>query len=437
MLKRPSLHTFLFLVLTTFSSLAQNRTFSPLSRFGLGEINRRGNGQAAGLDHTGIGLSSDDYLNNLNPASYTGLDSLSFLFDAGVMGTKQKISTELEGQSEFNNANFDYMTFGFPLGNHGGMAVGVTPYSSTGYSLYQEDPHIHSAQNKVQGTGDINRFYLGLSIEPLKNLSIGAHTSYLFGNLRNMNYTVYAEDYQSVPIGKYRELHINDFYVDFGLQYKIQPSKESTIIIGATYTPKTNVKANYTSLTVTNFTIPNKNDLRITGDTLEYTNTTFDNNQLSLPEMMGIGFSYSIKDKFTWAADYRYEKWSKTSIIDSYSRLNDSWRTSTGLEWVPNSRNGRSYFERMKYRIGGHYGKEYITVTEYRPDGTKPTFGLYDYGMSFGFSLPIKRSKSTVNLALELGNRSTTDKDVISEKYAKLSFSFTIHEYWFMKSRFD
>jgi hypothetical protein len=428
-------HILLFLALFTTQIQAQKRTFSPLSRYGLGEINQRGSGQSAGLDHTGIALSSGKYLNSLNPASYSSLDSLSFLFDAGVLASTQELSNA-NGSAKFNNGAFDYMTFGFPVSKHAFVALGLQPFSSTGYKLAQTHTYEDGtkAETNIEGTGNISDVYLGLSIKPFKNFSLGVHASYLFGNLRNLNYSTFPNNYLSVPIAKYRELHVNDLYFDFGMQYEINLNKESSLKIGAIYAPKTNVAATSTSLTVSNFTTPNPNDLSISGDTLESVKGQFINKALQLPQMMGVGVAYQIIDKFIWAADYKFENWSKTQVPDVYTKTTDLWRVSTALAWIPNERNGRHFYQRIQYRLGGHYTNDYLMITDYK---TQKDYGLRDYGMSFGFGFPLKRTKSSINLGVEIGKRSTSNSDVLSEKYTKLSLSFTIHEFWFMKNKFD
>jgi hypothetical protein len=80
----------LFVSTATFS---QKRTYSPFSRYGVGELNTTGYGQNAAMGNTGIGLKSDNHLNILNPASYSGIDTMSFFFEAGISGFLQYFSS--------------------------------------------------------------------------------------------------------------------------------------------------------------------------------------------------------------------------------------------------------------------------------------------------------------------------------------------------------
>jgi hypothetical protein len=62
---------------------------------------------------------------------------------------------------------------------------------------------------------------------------------------------------------------------------------------------------------------------------------------------------------------------------------------------------------------------------------------LKDFGITFGMGLPLKRSKTSFNLAFEWGQRGTTDNSLIKENYMRLTMNLTLHEYWFMKRKFD
>jgi hypothetical protein len=70
-----------FLLFFTLNISAQMRNHLPYSVYGIGEINPKGLSRNLGMGRTGIANASEHYLNNLNPASYRNLDSISFFFD--------------------------------------------------------------------------------------------------------------------------------------------------------------------------------------------------------------------------------------------------------------------------------------------------------------------------------------------------------------------
>ena len=66
------------------SSLAQNNTNSPYSRYGYGILEDNAVGANRGMGGVGYGFQSGRQINIKNPASYAAMDSLTFLFDIGV-----------------------------------------------------------------------------------------------------------------------------------------------------------------------------------------------------------------------------------------------------------------------------------------------------------------------------------------------------------------
>ena len=75
-----------FLIFTQLPLWAQNNTNSPYTRFGYGELADRSFGAGRAMGGVGYGLRSSKQINPLNPASYSCMDSLTFLFDFGASG---------------------------------------------------------------------------------------------------------------------------------------------------------------------------------------------------------------------------------------------------------------------------------------------------------------------------------------------------------------
>ena len=73
-----------FLIFTQLPLWAQNNTNSPYTRFGYGELADRSFGAGRAMGGVGYGLRSSKQINPLNPASYSCMDSLTFLFDFGA-----------------------------------------------------------------------------------------------------------------------------------------------------------------------------------------------------------------------------------------------------------------------------------------------------------------------------------------------------------------
>ena len=85
---------------------AQNATSSPSSRFGYGELNNNLPNAYRAMGGVGVGMRSNKAINPAQPASYTAIDSLTFMFDIGgaflytnygdANGQRNKVNGNLE-----------------------------------------------------------------------------------------------------------------------------------------------------------------------------------------------------------------------------------------------------------------------------------------------------------------------------------------------------
>ena len=105
----------------------QSSTNSPYSQYGFGTIADQTSGFNRGMNGVGIGFREHNQVNFINPASYSAIDSLTFIFDAGVSG---QITNFNEGGRKKNakNANFEYAVAGFRMARHLGMSFGILPF---------------------------------------------------------------------------------------------------------------------------------------------------------------------------------------------------------------------------------------------------------------------------------------------------------------------
>ncbi len=435
----------LILVLVSLLSVStegQNRTYSPYSRYGLGETQNGGFGRNAGMGHTGIALTSSYNLNNINPASYFSMDSISFFFEGGISGFDQKIKSK-NMTAQFSDMNFSYFAVGYPVAKWGFMSIGVKPETLVGYQFFDDNKYLYSETDpnysiyNASGQGNTTKAYAGLALSPIKNLSFGAHFSYVFGKVEHFSLAQFANDPIALKMGTSQSISINDFYMDFGLQYQYQLKDRQNIVIGAIYHPKTGMKGTVRSLVAAGNTLKAGEMMVVAADTLQFTETKFDGDALEMPEKLGFGIAYSIDDFLTVTADYTLAKWSESkfpSLSNAASgsdrfTIDDEETFAFGVEYIPNYRSASFYPSRIKYRLGTSYKKEYLVA----PNGEQ----LTDFGITFGVGLPLKRSKTSFNLAFEWGQRGTTSNRLVQEDYLRFTMNLTLHEYWFMKRKFD
>ena len=109
---------FAVILLISASQLAvsQNNTNSPYTRFGYGEISDGTATEIRGMGGVSLGNRSQNTINSVNPASYSSVDSLTFMFDLGA-GMRYSHFSEKNQSKNTLNANLEYITMRFRLLN--------------------------------------------------------------------------------------------------------------------------------------------------------------------------------------------------------------------------------------------------------------------------------------------------------------------------------
>ena len=213
------------MVTLSMTASAQSGTNSPYSQYGLGTLGEQASGFNRGMNGLGLGFHEHNQINTLNPASYASIDSLSFIFDAGISG---QITNYKEGGRKINanNANFEYVVAGFRLAKHLGISFGILPYSNIGYNYYNTEKVGNSSNetsttsyvNTYNGSGGLHQAYLGMGWMPIKGLAIGFNASYLWGNYTRSVVNSYTDSYVNT-LSRYYTATVNSYKLDFGIQY--------------------------------------------------------------------------------------------------------------------------------------------------------------------------------------------------------------------------
>jgi hypothetical protein len=386
--------------------MAQNATFSPYSRYGYGQLANSSFGAARAMGGASIGMRDNNRINTANPASYSAIDSTTFLFDFGVSG---QIATYTENgiQEKKQVGNIEYMAMQFPLAKHMGASVGLIPYSYIGYQFGQVNAGGANATYAYTGEGGFSQAYFGIAATPFKNFSLGVNFNYLFGTTNNYS-TITSGS--SGTFATTQQLHARGLKADLGLQWTKKIDKEQNFCIGLTYTPKT--KLNTEVLNIRS----------IAG----ISDSTHTNQNYELAETYGIGIGWQLNNKWTIAADGLYQRWSDALYYSKKDSLTNRFKVSAGAEYTPNI-NGRHYYEHVKYRFGGYVSNNYLNIK-----GQK----LSEYGISAGIGLPFKSTKSILNITVDY-SQITPQYNLIKENSLKLTLNLTFNEFWFFKRKID
>lgn len=418
---------------TVISVNAQSGTNSPYSQYGLGVLSDQTSGFNRGMNGVGLGFHEHNQINYLNPASYSAIDSLSFIFDAGISG--QITNFEENGvKKNANNANFEYVVAGFRAAKHLGVSFGVLPFTNVGYN-YTSTEKVGSQfndatyTNTYNGEGGLHQVYLGVGWAPVKGLAVGANVAYIWGDYNKYVSNAYSNSNYNTVIRTY-STQVNSYKLDFGIQYTAKLSKKNWATIGATYSPGHNLGA------AADMNIISNNSQTNASDTAFFSI----DKAFELPHMYGVGLMWNHNDQWKIGFDYTLQKWGsleyprryvnvndKNHVLDVDGAYSDRSKFNLGMQYCYGEYT-RHFFKRLRYRAGVSYATSYYKVNGI--DGPK------EISVSAGFGIPIMNNynhRSFLNISGQWVKSSA--RDLINENTFRLNIGFTFNEEWFRKWR--
>ena len=420
-------HTLCALLLTmvTGMAIAQNNTNSPYTRYGYGDLSDQSFGNSKAMGGIAFGLRDGAQINPLNPASYTAIDSLTFIFEGGVSLQNMNISG---GGVKLNakNSSFDYLAMQFRLHPKIAMSIGLLPFSNVGYSVSESNEATETSPystKSLTGEGGLHQLYVGAGVKVLKNLSVGVNASYFWGDITRSLTQLYPNNASAYSNIRQNAVSVSDYKLDFGLQYTQEFNKKHSATIGAVYSPKHKLNNDYTVTTQASSTVSQDWDAT-----------------LEVPNTFGVGFTYNYDKRLTVGLDYSLQQWSKTKFgvntsddavredFDETYTYCDRHKISVGAEYIPNLI-GRSYLSHIKYRLGAYYTTPYYKI------GGKDA--AREYGVTAGFGLPVPRSRSILSISGQFVRVSGQESTFVNENIFRVSIGLTFNERWFFKRRVE
>lgn len=402
-----------------------NNTSSPYSRYGLGDLHSYSYGRSTAMGGAGIASRFNKQINLANPASYSAIDSLGFMFEFGMDGRTSTFKNDL-GTSHTNDFNFQYFAMNFKVSDRSGAVLGLVPFTDVGYNVTVDDEldNVGAVRTNYYGAGTISKAFIGFAVEPLRNLSIGANLNYAFGMLNRNSEVYFLDGTGYYQIQQYRNLRVSDFSFNFGVQGTIPMGMGRKLIVGAVFENNPTYNARYSNITQKNLSVGSSLDQ----DTLFYQEEK-DKGSIEFPFSYGFGISYVKENKLEINADYFHQDWGDAKFFGEKSAfLTDLNKFAVGGEWIPDKFSIRSYISRVAYRFGLSYEQTYLIFNGQH---------INDFGISFGVGLPIYRSSSTINVAAVFGKRGTQENNLVLENYARINVSVNLYDLWFIKRTFD
>lgn len=426
------LKIFIIIIFLLPSLLAsgQKMVNSPYSRFGPGIIETQGSLKSLSMGGAGIALRDPNTINYLNPASYSSLDTNSFVFDFGFEYKANMLDSE-DNTYYSDDINFHHLALAFPITNWMGFATGIVPYSNGYYNLVNTvtegdaayNPVIGEYENSHKGSGSYNNFFAGLGISPVKNLSIGVNFTYLFGNIERDNLFLFTDDNRQFNNISSENVRLYGYNLDYGVQYSAELKNDYIAAIGLSYSMKQAYTSEYEKI-FARYAPYSGSDYSV--DTLNF--ESGDNRTIELPREMGLGLSIGKKDVFLVAADYIMTNWGEVSFPDYEQYLVNSSTYRLGAQYIPDKNANYNYFNRVEYRLGGHISNSHLVVNGER---------LKEFGITFGAGLPLNRTRSRINLHIGYLNRSGSfENGLHSENSLTVGISLNFYDNWFVKQKY-
>jgi hypothetical protein len=410
-------------LLSSFSVSGQKSLNSPYARFNLGNIETAGSFRNTGMGGIGTGTRDNSTVNFLNPASYSSIDTNSFIFDFGLTYGVNYLS---DGSNHYlsGDMNFNHIMLGFPLTKGLGVAAGMVPFSNGYYRISEsvtsgDDPLTGGYLAVHTGEGNLSKFFIGGGINIFKYLSAGINMTLIAGNIHRLNEIDFTDYYSMFHTNTTEKIQLSGINLEYGAQVMAPLKNNFFIDAGITISAGKNY----------HFRSENLIYLYSAYNTIDTLSNIVDPTKAYLPGTLRAGISFGKRNKFIAGFDFSDTKWSKAVISSSGISLSDSRSLRFGAEYIPEKYSNYSLLRRMEYRIGGHLEDTYLLI-----NGEK----VKEYGFSLGFGIPMNRSLSKANFYLDYSKKYGAGSSALhNENIFTVGASLNFYDYWFLKRKYD
>jgi hypothetical protein len=423
--------SFAIACLTATIMCAQDGSTSPYSYFGLGDI--RDVGTMENQMMGGIGMYADSiHINLKNPAAYSQLgidlrDNFGITTYTTGISHKQLRFKSFTDQQRSSVTNLDYLGIGLTLKEGLGIGFGIRPYSSVGYN-FEEITGTEGSRilNEYSGEGGLNKVYLSVGYEFLKNVSFGITANYNFGKIESLR----EQSTENVQFGAKdrRESVINGFDLNYALNYTPAIDDNHRLFTSLRVNTQANLSARNTQQ-IGSFSLASGQDIEVIDVNLAAQGLKETGVKIPTTTTFGIGYGQNMK--WFLGAEYSFQELDKLSNeflqFDNLVYENASSFALGGF-YTPDRTSFQSYFKRITYRAGLRLDKTGMVVND---------TDINNFGITFGLGLPLGNNLSNLNLGFELGRRGTTSADLIEESYFKINVGLSLNDQWFQKRKIN
>jgi hypothetical protein len=387
---------------------------STYTRYGVGDIYYSYSARTLSMGHSGTAMMNNDYVEILNPASWSALSrvrfELSFAYD--------ELRLSNSGQTKYyGDGLFKGITFGFPISevHRIALAFGVVPFSRINYEVSENiiDSVTGNYNTTYLGKGGLSKIFVGSTYQLPGELLIGATIEYYFGNITYAsklafeNTTYFPSEYELnyAPKG---------FGTTIGLiTPDLSSLLDSSLISNLRLGLSTNIVGKLNTDTSFVSTSSSLVDTISTGKT-----------KMEVPLRLNLGLHVTFVDVYNIAVDYFYQPWTEFKLSEiNQSNLSDVHRISLGFEYRPQRVPGITFWEQLMFRAGLSY-----EMSQYNFNGNE----LKQYSVFGGFALPLS-PENTIDLGFEYSVRGTKEDNLLEENFLRINFGVSFGDIWFIR----
>ncbi|MBS1652894.1 MAG: hypothetical protein JSU07_12875 [Bacteroidetes bacterium] len=481
-IKTKSILIFIFLIV--IKNLSAQNTFSPYSRYGIGELNTTLPAHNLSMGGAFTALKPDSFLpvfiNTGNPASYALIRFTTL--EVGGTNFVTQYQTQTASPTKWST-NFSYANLGFPVRNKSGICFGLAPFSNVGYNYISTSnlDNVGTINYNYSGSGGLNKVYAGFGTMPFKNalikfrrkrlyipdslkklshfsytlkenlnkilsdFSIGTNLVYLFGDITNGVQITYPNSTLYTNVARVRDFTTGDFTGNFGLQTAITVDSVKTknkngtthkramrekikITFGFFSSINNTLNSSYSSIAY-NYNLNAYGNPTIK-DTVFYNPSQSGLIKLPLEQSFGIGFKKG--ERINAVADFGITSWQNFKFFETVSSYKNNYRYAIGVNYVPNkyASGSGAYIKRINYRLGANYNTGFLEINN---------SNISSYNITAGVGLPvgIGRMPGMVNLGMQYGQLGSTNNNLVRENQLRFFIGFTFSDKWFQKFKYD
>ena len=409
----------LFSLAILLSGISSGMSFaqggSVYTRYGVGNIF---NTYSARKSTIGPGVSVFDkyFLSPVNPASFANLKITRFSTGMNYVGYSLSGAAD---KAFYSNTDFTGFSLGFPLQRDYGVSLvlGILPYSKVQYAVTQKNIQLNADTKydlNLQGSGSINKFFIGTSYKTGFGFNLGATFEVYTGSIKRTSDIAFEQFSDFSSAGYELKLAYNGLGTTLGiisndLSSIFNYSKINNLRFGIAY----------------NFTGELNTDTTLTSFTQLGSSTVAEGlTKTRLPSKLLTGLSFAWDENYLISVDYVLQNWSGYTYNGFKDKhLQDSYAISIGMEYHRGRETSTRFWELFRLWGGLRFEK-----TPYLING----ISVEEYSINTGFSIPLGL-RSSIDVGFSYGIRGSNELNLIKENIIKSYISVNLGEIWFIR----